>query len=122
MLLVATLFSIHNSNTEDLFIRSLRQGGAWHTAARQVVPELVGTDLLRHRDDAPSALFLCLDFWASREAYLLGCQSPAVCSLFTARRALADSSFDFGAFEFAKLPDDMNRRPHCSTNRSDFLQ
>ena len=122
MLLVATLFSVHNANSEDLLIRSLRRGGTWQIAARHVAPELVGTDLLRHQDDALSAIFLCLDFWATREAYLRGCQSPAVCSLLTARRVLADSSFECAAFEFAKLPDAANYLAPSSTSRSDRLQ
>jgi len=62
MLLVATLLSVHNSNAEDLLVRSLRRGGSRQVVARHVAPGLFGTDLLRHQDDAPSAPFLCLDF------------------------------------------------------------
>jgi len=73
--------------------------------ARQVAPELVGTDLLRHRQDGAPALFLCLDFWTTNEAFLRACRSPAVQSLFAARRIWADSAFELGAFAFATIPE-----------------
>jgi len=105
MLLVATLFSVHDLNAEDLLIRSLCRGGSWQIAARHVAPELVGTDLLRHQQDVAPALYLCLDFWTKTEAHLRSCRSPAVQSLFAARRMCADSAFELGAFAFATIPE-----------------
>jgi hypothetical protein len=112
MLLVASLFSVNNQNARDFFVRSVRRGGSWQTAACRVAPELIELDVLEHLEDAPRTLYLCLDLWKSAEAYHRACFCPEVQCLLLARRQLADSSFELGAFAFSSAPDpgDIPRR------------
>jgi hypothetical protein len=105
MLLVASLFSVKDQNTRDFFVHSVRRGGSWQTAACHVAPELIELDVFEHMEEAPKAIYLCLDLWTSTEAYHRACCSPRVQNLLLARRLLADSSFELGAFAFATAED-----------------
>lgn len=105
MLLVASLFSIKDRNARDFFVRSVRRGGSWKKAACRVAPELIELDVFEHLEDAPGGLYLSLELWTSTEAYHRACSSPEVQDLFLARRQLADSSFELGAFAFATTAD-----------------
>jgi hypothetical protein len=105
MLLVASLFSIKNRNARDFFVRSVRRGGSWQTAACRIAPDLIELDAFEPIEDAPKAIYLCLDLWNGAEAYHRACCSPDVQALFLARRQLADSSFKLGAFAFAATED-----------------
>ena len=100
MLLVASLFSVNNRNAREFFVRSIRRGGSWQTAACHVAPDLIQLDVFEHMEAAPKAIYLCLDLWKSTEAYHRACCSSDVQNLLFARRLLADSSFEIGAFAF----------------------
>jgi hypothetical protein len=105
MLLVASLLSIKDQSARDFFVRSVRRGGNWQATACRVAPELIELDVFEHLEDVPGSLYLCLDLWKSAEAYHRACCSPEVQDLFLARRQLADSSFELGAFALATSPD-----------------
>jgi len=105
MLLVASLFSISDRNTRNFFVRSVRRGGSCQATACRIAPELIELDIFEHMEDAPKAIYLCLDLWKSTEAYHRACCSSEVQNLLLARRLLADSSFDLGAFAFASAED-----------------
>jgi hypothetical protein len=111
MLLVASLFSVKDRNARDFFVRTIRRGGSWQTAACRIAPELIELDIFEHMEDAPKAVYLCLDLWKTAEAYHSACCSAEVQNLLLARRLLADSSFELGAFAFtaAEDPDDKSR-------------
>ena len=111
MLLVASLFSIKDRNARDFFVRTIRRGGNWQTAACRIAPELIELDIFEHMEGAPKAVYLCLDLWKSTEAYHNACRNSEVQNLFLARRLLADSSFELGAFAFtaAEEPEDKSR-------------
>lgn len=109
MLHVITLYSVP-TGTADAFVRSVR--GQWHTLARSLAPALVATELLQHElSPAPpffsnsSALFACLDFWTSPDAYRRACLNPPCRALFLARRQMASSAFELGAFAFPGTVD-----------------
>ena len=98
MLHVITLFTVPDH--EGAFVRSLSMNGDWQTLARRVAPDLVATDLLQHQ---LSPLYVCHDFWNTPEAYFRGLHSPIVQSIFMARRHMASSCFELGAFQFPAL-------------------
>jgi hypothetical protein len=102
MLHVATLLLVRQE-AEHQFLKRLR--GDWHMLARQLAPELIGTDLLRHQQDASVTLYLCLDFWVNAEAYRHASQSTGVKALLAARRVLAESCLELGEFAFPTLSD-----------------
>ena len=102
MLHVITLFTVPED--EDAFVQAMSANGYLHTLARRIAPDLVATDLLRHK---LSSLYLCHDFWATPEAYSRGLHSPNVQSLFFARRQMASSCFELGAFQFPAFTDCM---------------
>jgi len=111
MIDVITLYSVR-AEVVGPFVRSLGWGGDWYTLARALAPEMIASDLLQHETtgvapllSSSSVLFLCLDFWTSREAYQRACQSPACQALLLARRQMADCAFEFGAFSFPKQAD-----------------
>ncbi len=106
MLHVMTLYSVP-AEAVGPFVRSIRMGGEWHTLARNLAPALVATDLLEQQSSPmppflsrSSILFVCLDFWSSSEAYRRACQQPACQALLLARRRMATSAFELGAFAF----------------------
>ena len=104
MLYHVTLYSVQSFAAES-FVRSVRQGGELYALAHCLAPQLIGTDILKHRasTDSPppsSALFLCLDFWISPEVYRRACSSLAGQRLLLARRRMVSSSFELGAFFF----------------------
>jgi hypothetical protein len=106
---VLTLFAVQ-ADTVSPFVRYIR--GDWHNLSRRVAPALIATDLLEqhpatgHSLLSPSArLFIALDFWATPEAYRRACRSPECQDLLLERRMLANSCFEFGAFEFAHISD-----------------
>jgi len=105
MLLVVSLFTVKNRETREFFVRSLRRGGSWQSAAHSVAPQLLNFEVLEHQNDGADAPYLCLELWMSAEAYYCACQSPEIQSLFLARRQLADSSFELGAFAYSANPD-----------------
>jgi hypothetical protein len=98
---VATLYSIHSEAAADLFVSSIRLGGEWQQIARRVAMDLIGTDLLRHQS-SPTPLFLCIDFWRSREAYERMRESPAYDLLFSLRNRMAQSATELGVFTAAR--------------------
>ena len=105
MLLVASLFSVKDRNARDFFVHSVRRGGSWQATASRIAPELIELDVFEHMEDAPKAIYLSLDLWTSTEAYHLACCSSEVRNLLLARRLLADSSFELGAFAFTAAED-----------------
>ncbi len=113
MLLVASLFSVRDRHARDLFVRAIRRGGSWQTAACRIAPELIELDIFEHVEDAPKAIYLCLDLWKSTAAYHSACCSSEVQNLLLARRLLADSSFELGAFAFASAKDPGDKSPSC---------
>jgi len=112
MIHVITLYSVR-VEAVGAFVRSIGRGGQWYTLSRAAAPAaLIGTDLLQHEPSAAapflsasSVLFVCIDFWISREAYQRACLNPALQSLLLARRQMAASVFEFGAFSFPKRVD-----------------
>lgn len=90
MLHVLTVFTV-NPDSEDAIVHSIR-AGEWHKLARRLAPALVATDLLRHLHHMPERLYLCLDFWASPDAYRRAFHSPAVQRLLLARRQMTASA------------------------------
>lgn len=111
MIYVITLYSVR-AEAVGPFVRSIGRGGEWYTLSRALAPALIATDLLQHEQSAAapflsasSVLFVCLDFWISPEFYQRVCQSPAWQALLLARRQMADSAFEFGAFSFPKRVD-----------------
>lgn len=105
MLLVVSLFTVKNGEAREFFVRSLRRGGSWQSTALRIAPQIIDVEVLEHLDDGAEALCLCLDLWKSTEAYYRACHSPEVQSLFLARRQLADSSFELGAFAYPVTPE-----------------
>jgi hypothetical protein len=95
---VVTLYSVH-AEAADNFVLSIRSGGDWHRIARRVAPDLVASDLLQHQS-SPTPVFLCIDFWVSREMYLRVRESAVYESLFNLRNQLAQSSIQLGEFAF----------------------
>jgi hypothetical protein len=82
-------------------------GGEWHTLVRKLAPALIATDLLEQQSSPmppflcrSSILFVCLDFWSSAESYRRAYQQPAYQALLDARRRMASSAFELGAFAF----------------------
>ena len=114
MLLVASLFSVKDRNARDFFVRSVRRGGSWQASACRIAPELIELDVFEHMEDAPKAIYLCLDLWTSTEAYHSACCSSEVQNLLLARRLLADSSFELGAFAFASAGDSGDKTLPCA--------
>jgi hypothetical protein len=94
---VATLYSVH-PEVADNFIHFVRVGH-WHRLARLAAPDLIAYDLLQHQS-APTPLFLCIDFWASREKYLRARESGVYDHLLNMRSRLAAATIDLGAFMF----------------------
>ena len=113
MLLVVSLFTVKNRETREFFVRSLRRGGSWQSTALRVAPQMLNFELFEHLDDGADAPYLCLELWMSVEAYYSACQSPEIQSLFLARRQLADSSFELGAFAYSVNPDTGDTTPPC---------
>jgi hypothetical protein len=108
---IITLYSVR-VEVVDPFVHSIGRGGEWYMLSRAVAPALISTDLLQHEPSAAvpflsasSVQFVCLDFWISPESYQRACQSPACQALLLARRQMADSAFEFGAFSFPKRVD-----------------
>ncbi len=114
MRLVASLFSLKDQNARDFFVRSGRRGGSWQASACRIAPELIELDVFEHMEDAPKAIYLCLDLWTSTEAYHIACCSSEVQSLLLARRLLADSWFELGAFAFASAEDSGDKTWRCA--------
>jgi hypothetical protein len=104
---VATLYSIQSAAT-DTFIPSIRAGGDWQQLARRIAPDLVTSDLLQHQYSL-SPVFLCIDFWVSREKYLSARESPAYEPLFQIRSEMANATFELGVFAFP-LPSESEER------------
>jgi hypothetical protein len=111
MLHVMTLYSVP-AEAVSPFVRSIRMGGEWHTLARNLAPALIATDLLEQQSSPMPpflcrslVLFVCLDFWSSVEAYRRACQQPACQALLDARRGMASSAFELGAFAFPAAQD-----------------
>lgn len=113
MLLVASLFSIKDRNARDFFVRTIRRGGSWQTTACRIAPELIELDVFEQMEDAPKAIYLCLDLWKSTEAYHRACCSSEVQNLLLARRLLADSSLELGAFAFTAAEDPGDKSRSC---------
>lgn len=95
---VATLYSVQ-PEAADAFIRSIRAGGDWQRVARRVAPDLVASDLLQ-RQSSPSPVFLCIDFWVSRERYLRVRESPVYEPLLQLRHDMAGATIELGVFAF----------------------
>ena|ERR1017187_396123 len=95
---VATLYQV-NAEAVDAFVREIRVGGDWHRVARRVAPDLIASDLLQHKS-SPSPVFLCIDFWVSREKYQRVRESPAYERLFNLRHQMAEATIELGAFAF----------------------
>ena len=104
MLIVVTLFTVQRPAAEDDFVGTIREG-SWKRLARNVVPDFLGTTLLRHQKGAPRRLFLCLDFWTSFDACSRAFRSREVQNFFDVRRQLAVSCLELGAFAFTLAPD-----------------
>ena len=105
MLHVLTLFSVPEESAA-FFTQSIRRGGDWHTHACQFSPDWIATDLLEHLESSrpflvksSSRLYLTIDFWSSHEAYLRAERSPEFHALLLARRRMATSAFELGAFD-----------------------
>lgn len=101
MLLVVSLFTVKDQKARESFIHSLRRGGSWQDTALRVAPQLINLETFEHLSDRGDSLCLCLDLWRSTEAYYCACHSAEVQSLLLARRLLADSVLELGAFTFA---------------------
>jgi hypothetical protein len=99
----ATLYKVQAEAT-DAFVRSIRAGGDWHRVARSVAPDLVSSDLLQHQSSS-SPVFLCIDFWVSREKYQLVRESAVYQPLFQLRHDMAATTIELGAFEFPLLAE-----------------
>ena len=95
---VATLYSVR-AEAADHFIRSIRPEGDWQRIAGRLAPDLVASDLLQH-ESSPMPVFLCLDFWASREKYLSIRNSEIYEPLFSMRHQLAVATIELGVFVF----------------------
>jgi len=50
MLLVVSLFTVKNRETREFFVRSLRRGGSWQSAAHRVAPQLLNFEVLEHQN------------------------------------------------------------------------
>src|ERR1700761_3786292 len=104
MLNVITLYQISAAAVPH-FVSSLGRGGEWNMLVRRGVPSLIATDVPEPQASSsvpgPSVLFACLDFWISAEAYHQACQNPAYQALILARRQMAESSFELGAFRWS---------------------
>ena len=96
---VATLYSVQ-AGAADAFVRSVRGGGDWHRVARRVAPDLIASDLLQHQS-SPSPVFLCIDFWASRERFQQVRESPVYEPLFRMRNQMTVAAIELGVFAFA---------------------
>ena len=94
---VATLYSVH-ADSAEAFVQSIR-GGEWQRIARRVAPDLFVSDVLRHQS-SPSPVFLCIDFWVSRERYLFVRESPVYEPLFQLRHDMATATIELGVFAF----------------------
>jgi hypothetical protein len=94
---VVTRFCVSDRGGDEAFVRFVRE---WQPLARRIAPDLIATDLLRHDQEVPAPLYLCLDFWTSVEAYRRALRSGAIQQLLRARREMAFSSFELGAFAF----------------------
>ena len=95
---VATLYSVE-PEAADAFVRSIRAGGDWQRIARRVAPDLVGSDLLLHQS-SPSPVFLCIDFWVSRQKYLRARDSLVYEPLFQLRHDMSTATIELGVFAF----------------------
>ena len=95
---VATLYSVQ-PEAADAFVRAIRIGGDWQRVARRVAPDLVASDLLQHQS-SPSPVYLCIDFWVSRERYLRARHSPVYEPLFQLRHDMAAATVELGVFAF----------------------
>jgi hypothetical protein len=111
MIHVITLYSVR-PDAVGSFVRSIGRDGECFALSRVVGPALLASDLLQHEPSAAapflsasSVLFVCIDFWISREAYQRACLNPAFQSLILARRQMAASVFEFGAFSVPKRVD-----------------
>jgi hypothetical protein len=93
MLHIVTLYVVSEEVLAG-FIAAVRNG-TWHALARQLQPNLIATDVLERQD---SQYLMCIDFWASPEAYAAALNSPSFGTLFQFRRNMAQSSFELGAF------------------------
>ena len=102
---VATLYSVR-PEAADAFVRSIRVGGDWHRVSRRVAPDLVGSELLLHQS-SPSPVFLCIDFWVSRERYLRARDSPVYGPLFQLRHDMAAATIELGVFSFPAPAEDI---------------
>jgi hypothetical protein len=113
MTYVITLYSVR-AEAVGHFVRSVGRDGEWNSQSRAIASGLIATDLLQHETSASapflspsSVLFVCLDFWMSRQAYVRACQSADCQNLFLQRRLMASSAFEFGPFSFPKRSDPM---------------
>ena len=102
---VATLYSVQ-PEAADAFVRSIRVGGDWHRVSRRVAPDLVGSELLLHQS-SPSPVFLCIDFWVSRERYLRARDSVVYEPLFQLRHDMAAATIELGVFAFPAPAEDI---------------
>ena len=57
------------------------------------------SELLQHQS-SPSPVFLCIDFWVSRERYLRARDSPVYEPLFQLRHDMAAATIELGVFAF----------------------
>ena len=71
----------------------------------QVAPDLIGSELLLHQS-SPSPVFLCIDFWVSRERYLRARDSEVYEPLFQLRHDMAAATIELGVFAFAAPAED----------------
>jgi hypothetical protein len=81
---------------------AIRSGRFWWSATLQLEHNASSTPhFLRNC----SRLYLALDFWTSSEVHLRGCLSAECQSLLLARRQMAATSFELGAFAFPAHKD-----------------
>jgi hypothetical protein len=102
---VATLYSVQPEAAEA-FVGSIRAGGDWQRVARRVAPDLVGSELLLHQS-SPLPVFLCIDFWVSRERYLRARDSEVYEPLFQLRHDMAAATIELGVFAFPAPAEDI---------------
>jgi hypothetical protein len=95
---VAALYSVQ-PEAADAFIRSIRIGGDWQRVARRVAPDFVASDLLLHQSSL-SPVFMCIDFWVTRERYQRVRESPLYEPLFSMHNQMAAATIELGVFAF----------------------
>ena len=100
---VATLYSVR-AETAYKFMRSIRAGGDRHKIARRVAPDLITSDFLQHQS-SPSPVFLCIDFWVSKERYTQVRESEVYESLLGLRNQMASAATELGVFTFPNFAE-----------------